>query len=366
MSTRHGGRGICHAGFCRHVLDFISGLPAGSLSAVATASGCADGSAPGNAAAAGSRPGMAPTSSASLQALARQHKQVTVLFTVRAKARNPSAASPLALLGATGAFVRAVTGCKRLLAVRCMLMRSINHMTWFGGREWGGGGVECVLSAARPGLADSRSQTVWHRDLHLASPLLKQTLGMVQLSRPAMHRQQQITMPCISQALCHAMRGVMVQDIVGFTAMSEQLEPGQVLGFVNDVFAMLDSLADRHGVFKVPPSARACMHARTHGAPAVLRYCVVACMLPAAAVFSSGWRGPLRSRHLTLALIHQVLNAMHTCGHYYYLVYPPPQKQHVKTAASDWWCRCGVTVLTAHAGGHCGRLLHRGGRPGAA
>ncbi len=44
---------------------------------------------------------------------------------------------------------------------------------------------------------------------------------------------------------------VLFADIVGFTPMSKELEPHEVVSFLNVVFSKLDALADRHGLEKI-------------------------------------------------------------------------------------------------------------------
>ncbi|MFL5505392.1 MAG: adenylate/guanylate cyclase domain-containing protein, partial [Gemmatimonadales bacterium] len=49
----------------------------------------------------------------------------------------------------------------------------------------------------------------------------------------------------------HADVTVMFADIVGFTRMTEELSPVEIVKILNDVFSIFDELADRHGVEKI-------------------------------------------------------------------------------------------------------------------
>lgn len=40
-------------------------------------------------------------------------------------------------------------------------------------------------------------------------------------------------------------------DVVGFTAMSKEVPPRQVMAFLNELFSKFDALCDVHGVHKV-------------------------------------------------------------------------------------------------------------------
>ncbi len=52
-------------------------------------------------------------------------------------------------------------------------------------------------------------------------------------------------------ARSHKSVSVLFMDIVGFTNMSKQVEPKKVLTFLNELFSILDELADTHRVQKV-------------------------------------------------------------------------------------------------------------------
>lgn len=43
-------------------------------------------------------------------------------------------------------------------------------------------------------------------------------------------------------------------DIVGFTSMSQECAPDQVMGLLNELFGAFDALVDKHGVHKVGAS----------------------------------------------------------------------------------------------------------------
>ncbi|KAL6746525.1 nucleotide cyclase [Haematococcus lacustris] len=43
----------------------------------------------------------------------------------------------------------------------------------------------------------------------------------------------------------------MFTDIVGFTTMSKECQPAQVMSFLNELFSQLDQLVNKHAVFKV-------------------------------------------------------------------------------------------------------------------
>ena len=49
----------------------------------------------------------------------------------------------------------------------------------------------------------------------------------------------------------HENVSVLFTDVVGFTEMSARTDAPAVLAFLNVMFDMFDTLADRHGVFKV-------------------------------------------------------------------------------------------------------------------
>ena len=40
-------------------------------------------------------------------------------------------------------------------------------------------------------------------------------------------------------------------DICGFTEISKQVQPQQVMAFLNDLFSRFDNLVDKHKVYKV-------------------------------------------------------------------------------------------------------------------
>ena len=44
---------------------------------------------------------------------------------------------------------------------------------------------------------------------------------------------------------------ILFMDIVGFTSMSKEVQPAQVMGYLNSVFTLLDELLDLYGVYKV-------------------------------------------------------------------------------------------------------------------
>ncbi|GFH25129.1 guanylate cyclase domain-containing protein, partial [Haematococcus lacustris] len=44
---------------------------------------------------------------------------------------------------------------------------------------------------------------------------------------------------------------IMFTDIVGFTTMSKECQPAQVMSFLNELFSQLDQLVNKHAVFKV-------------------------------------------------------------------------------------------------------------------
>ena len=44
---------------------------------------------------------------------------------------------------------------------------------------------------------------------------------------------------------------ILFMDIVGFTAMSKEIQPAQVMGYLNAIFTLLDEFLDQYGVFKV-------------------------------------------------------------------------------------------------------------------
>lgn len=49
----------------------------------------------------------------------------------------------------------------------------------------------------------------------------------------------------------HPAVSVLFADVVGFTALSDRLEPDEVVDMLNDVFSHFDSLVDRHGLEKI-------------------------------------------------------------------------------------------------------------------
>jgi guanylate cyclase len=71
---------------------------------------------------------------------------------------------------------------------------------------------------------------------------------------------------------------VMFADMVGFTPLSAQLAPVEMVELLNEVFSFFDSLLDKYGVEKIrtigdsyggarvaPPSSRSCTGPGLHG-----------------------------------------------------------------------------------------------------
>jgi class 3 adenylate cyclase len=54
-----------------------------------------------------------------------------------------------------------------------------------------------------------------------------------------------------SLARSHDSVTILFLDVVGFTSMSEQAEPEEVMAFLNELFSLFDELADQYGVYKV-------------------------------------------------------------------------------------------------------------------
>ncbi len=54
-----------------------------------------------------------------------------------------------------------------------------------------------------------------------------------------------------SLARSHDSVTIMFLDVVGYTSMSEQVEPAEVMTFLNELFSLFDELVDQYGVYKV-------------------------------------------------------------------------------------------------------------------
>jgi len=101
------------------------------------------------------------------------------------------------------------------------------------------GGVP-ETSAAPAGVPDMLSTQQLSEALSSSSPL-QDAMGRVWLT------QQDV----MSLATYHSQVTILFADIKGFTALSQQLHPSQVMLFLNTLYSVWDSMLDEYGVYKV-------------------------------------------------------------------------------------------------------------------